>query len=185
MLLPGTSSSASFDDPMALLHACHGKVRHFAGLALRLAGHVASRGADADASAAAGNILRYFDIAAPLHHADEEEDLFPALRQLALPELDQAMAALEAEHVSLAVYWAAVRRWLQTLLDGTPSAPPPELSLFASSYPAHADHEEATVYGYASQLDAATLNRLGRRMAERRGAKFDSPSVSRESTATS
>ena len=46
-----------------------------------------------------------------------------------------------------------------------------ELEGFARLYPAHADREEAEVYGAAQRLTNAELDRLGARMRQRRGAK--------------
>lgn len=45
---------------------------------------------DVQAQAAAAQILRYFNVAAPLHHQDEDEDLFPALLALHQPALSEA-----------------------------------------------------------------------------------------------
>ena len=55
-----------------MLMACHEKVRHFAKLADRIAAHITEHGADPQAREAAKSVMRYFDIAAPLHHADED-----------------------------------------------------------------------------------------------------------------
>lgn len=132
----------TFEQPLEMLTACHDKVRRFARLAERLAGHVDQHGADDEARQAAASILRYFDLAAPLHHADEEADLFPALRGLGDPVLNEALAQLEAEHVTLGACWQAVRPWLITIEQGSPHAAPPVLTRFAEDYPAHADREE-------------------------------------------
>lgn len=160
-----------FETPLAMLTACHDKVRHFAALSLKLAAHIEAKGCDDEAREAASNILRYFDVAAPLHHADEEEDLFPALRALGEPALDSAMAELEAEHRSLAGLWQSVRLWLTAISQGKAAPPPCELEGFARLYPAHADREEAEVYGAAQRLTNTELDRLGARMRQRRGAK--------------
>ena len=57
----------------ALRHQRRGPARE------RLPAWVAEHGVDADAVAGARRVARYFDSAAPLHHADEELDLFPLL----------------------------------------------------------------------------------------------------------
>ncbi|WP_417070512.1 hemerythrin domain-containing protein [Niveibacterium terrae] len=170
-ILPPGTLAPDFESPLSLLTACHDKVRHFAALSLSLAAHVESRGADRDAREAASNILRYFDIAAPLHHADEEEDLFPALRALGEPALDRAIDELEAEHRSLAGLWQSVRLWLTAIDRGEAAPRPDELEGFARLYPAHAAREEAEVYGAAKRLSAAELAGIGARMRQRRGAK--------------
>lgn len=164
-------TTPSFEEPLALLTACHDKVRHFAALSLKLDIHLAQKGNDEEAREAARSILRYFDLAAPLHHADEEEDLFPALHALGDSKLNCSLDELEAEHVELAVLWQAVRRWLEAVAQNGLLARPIELDEFALRYPAHADREEAEVYGAASLLSATELSKIGVRMCQRRGVK--------------
>lgn len=168
MLPTETKLAPSFDDPIALLLACHEKVRRFAHLSLRLDAHLTAHGVDSEASTAAGNILRYFDIAAPLHHADEENDLFPALRKLGDPALSKALDTLEAEHVKLAELWRAVRPWLESISQQGSPVRPATLTDFATRYIAHANQEEATVYPATQRLARATLDQLGRHMSQRR-----------------
>lgn len=166
-----TSPGPSFEQPLEMLVACHDKVRHFARLALRLAEHVAQNGADAEAGQAAASILRYFDHAAPLHHADEEADLFPALDALCDPAVSAALARLEAEHCDLGACWQAVRPWLVAIEHGRPSPAPAMLWRFGEDYPAHAEREEREVYPAACRLSTAQLAQIGRRMRARRGAR--------------
>lgn len=170
MLLNQSSPPASFAEPLALLQACHDKVRRFAGLTLLIDAHLGRHGADAQAADAAADVLRYFDLAAPLHHADEEEDLFPALRELGDAYLLRSMDALETEHRDLERLWRAVRPWLVAVAEGGVPVRPAELADFARRYPAHADREEAEVYPQAHRLGADSLAALGRAMEARRGA---------------
>ena len=77
---PGhTAPDGGFEVPLEMLSACHHRVERQCATLRRLVAHLATRGADADAAAAAAAVLRYFDSAAKDHHADEEQDLFPAL----------------------------------------------------------------------------------------------------------
>ena len=158
----------SIDDPIELLQACHDKVRRFAGLTLRLRAHVAERGPDAQAQEAARSILRYFDMAAPLHHDDEDRDLFPALRSLAQPELTNCIDELQAQHESLGHLWHALRPWLNATAEGQACPPPAEVDEFAAAYPAHAAREEAEIYPAAAQVSAAQLRQLSDAMVRRR-----------------
>ncbi|MDE2600547.1 MAG: hemerythrin domain-containing protein [Rhodocyclaceae bacterium] len=157
--------------PLELLYACHERVRRFTTTAGRLAGHVASHGADAEAQEAARNVLRYFDLALPNHHIDEEEDVFPALRGLADPALDKAIDELLAQHDTLGAAWRGVRPWLVSIAAGeTPAQAPQELPAFVSGYAAHADFEEQKVFSAIDRLPADTVNAIAQRMRERRGA---------------
>ena len=163
--------AASFDDPIALLMACHDRVRHYAALALKLAEYLSEHGADEQAQKAAASIIRYFDVAAPLHHQDEEEDLFPLLAQrgdAALRKL--AGETMLAEHAELAVLWQQLRARLQAIVADESSDLPLALAReFSLRYPAHALIEDEAMYPQASQLlTSDELAELGQRMAARR-----------------
>lgn len=186
-----TPVSPRIDDPMALLLACHDKVRRFTDLALRLQAHVAAHGHDAQAREAATSILRYFELAAPLHHADEDEDLYPAL--LALDEAQvgadvrASIQALSDEHAALGTLWQALAPWLRGVsagrADGTDgtndadAAPPaaPPVATFAARYQAHAEAEEREVYPHAAKLSPEALARIAAAMVARRTPPSASP----------
>jgi hemerythrin-like domain-containing protein len=92
-------------DVVALLVECHGRIRKFLGFAQRIA-----REPEVEAEevrAVAGQVRRYFAEALPLHIADEEELIVPAL---AGAGLDAALAAMRAEHADHA---AAVARLVE------------------------------------------------------------------------
>jgi len=158
----------SFEDPLEMLRACHDKVRHFAKLSVRIADHIHRHGADQQAQDAAKAVMRYFDLAAPLHHADEDEDLYPALLALNDAPLSEHIQRLTAEHTALASLWQAVRAWLADIAEGTTSTPPSELPAFAEQYPRHAQDEETLVYPHARFLSEYQLNILGQSMTQRR-----------------
>lgn len=160
----------SIDDPVELLLACHGQIRRFAGLAQRLRGHVQARGADGEAREAAAAVLRYFDLAAVLHHEDEDIDLFPALREAGDAALRARIDALQAQHAELARLWGAVRPWLVEVAAGRLHPIPGEVDAFADAYRAHADREESEVYPHAPLLDAARLRAISASMVRRRMA---------------
>ncbi len=166
------SHAASFDEPVALLMACHDRVRHYANLVQKLAVHVRENGADEQARAAAVAIMRYFDVAAPLHHQDEDDDLFPLLFQYGDEELRKKIAAITAEHAELGVLWQQVRACLLAIAEGGGASLPEALAeTFAHRYPAHAGVEDEQIYPLAEKLlSADELAELGRRMAARRGA---------------
>lgn len=166
---------ADFEHPVALLLACHERVRHFAGLVPKIAVRLSQGGSDRTVQEAAASVLRYFDVAAQLHHQDEEQDVFPALRATLRFGEDEDLAAaierIEAEHTNLAAAYAAVRPELEILAAGRPA----QLSLdaaagFAALYPAHAAAEESEVFAHLeARLTPQTLAQIGRNMARRRG----------------
>ena len=90
----------SFSDPTGLLSDCHRRIEMFLG-SLQHVAEVIDLPLTDDARAALESALRYFRESAPKHTADEEESLFPRLRQLHDPEIETALAtlgALEADH---------------------------------------------------------------------------------------
>lgn len=165
------------DAPIDLLKTCHEKVRRFTNLMLKLETHVSKRGVDDNAREAAQSIVRYFTVAAPLHHQDEEDDLFPALRMLTpdamgidLHEvLSEALDRLEAEHQILDQLWGNCSIWLEKLEQGENHSAPVNLKEFVEKYQRHAAQEESEIYPHAALLTQETLRALGLKMAQRRG----------------
>lgn len=161
--------SPHIDDPMALLRACHEKVVRFTTLAQRLQAHVRAQGVDEQAREAAQAVLRYFMLAAPLHHADEDDDLFVVLRELGQPPLTARIDALQAEHDALAERWDEVRPWLEAIASGqVPTGAEPDVDGFATRYREHAQAEETEVYPHAAELSPAALRALADAMVARR-----------------
>jgi hemerythrin-like domain-containing protein len=93
MLTIGTPSEP--EDLVGLLLACHERIRRFAGIAVEI-GHRDDL-PPAEIASAAQRCEKYFDLALPLHVADEEESLLPRLRGVD-PDLDAALEAMGAQH---------------------------------------------------------------------------------------
>ena len=174
--LPGFNTPAvGFEQPFAMLEACHERVERTLTLLQRLRAYVREQAADEAARQAARDVLRYFDIAAPLHHQDEELHVFPLLRAQASPEVQALVQRLQQDHVAMTTDWAAARVPLRALADAAAAAFTPEddaaLDRFAQRYAGHITAEEGTAYPAAVALLApATLVAMGQEMAVRRGA---------------
>jgi pyridoxamine 5'-phosphate oxidase len=165
------SPAPDFGDPLGMLAACHRRIeRHLATLD-RLQRHLPEHGCDDDARAAARAILRYFDGAAPNHHADEEASLFPRLATVAPGQAPPLIAALERDHETLTAGWRRLRPQLAGIVAGaraTLSAK--EVGDIRAAYDAHIVREEGELFPLAAQaLDAEALGSIGREMAARRG----------------
>jgi len=173
--LPGFQSPAvGFEQPFGMLHACHERVQRSLDLLGRLVAHVQAHGHDAASRSAAADVLRYFDLAAPLHHEDEELHVFPALAASPDVALRQAIARLRDDHVQMAERWARARVVLLAWRDD-PAPPAPDeptralLKAFGDAYDAHIATEEGLVYPAAqATFDVAGLNRIGTEMQARR-----------------
>ena len=117
----------------------------------------------------------YFDTAAPLHHADEEIDLFPALIEsmagsdpVCIRQLTQGLADA---HREIEAHWRRVRPALEQIAAGAGAAPDAaEVEGFTAAYQRHIDTEEAELLPMAGRLlSDDALDRVGRAMHERRG----------------
>ena len=87
--------SAEQETLVALLLACHERIRRFSRLALTLAER--DDLASSELVSAVEGCARYFAEALPLHVRDEEDSVMPRLLGLR-PELDEALDAMRAEH---------------------------------------------------------------------------------------
>ena len=169
--------AAGFEVPLEMLSACHGRVERQCQTVLRLVPHLVANGPDQTAREAAQNVMRYFDTSAKHHHADEEEDLFPALLQSApeakLPRLRELVAALCAQHRELEQAWARLRLKLEGILLGTTSElDAGEAARMVGLYRQHIAREEEELLPLAARiLGTAQLDSVGRAMRARRGIK--------------
>ncbi|RUP29233.1 MAG: hemerythrin domain-containing protein [Curvibacter sp.] len=167
-LLPGRPGPESgFAAPYEMLEACHDKVQRMLDLLARLQGHLREHGADGQAAQAAADVMRYFDLAAPLHHEDEERHVFPLLLASGDPDWMALARRLQQDHRAMEPAWAALRQQLVQVAAGQ------TLSLstegFVRLYRAHLQAEDQVAYpaarglGNASQTAAMTQDMMRRR----------------------
>ena len=173
--LPGVRSPAvGFEQPFEMLEACHERVQRSLDLLRRIVAHVDEHGHDAQSRAAVGDVLRYFDVAGPLHHQDEELHVFPVLLSHPDPLVPAAVEQLQADHVRMRGLWSRLRRVLLAW-QGDPEAGAVKdverrLAMdFIHCYERHILLEEAIAYPAAQPaFSAADLERIGAEMAARR-----------------
>lgn len=174
--LPGHSTPAvGFDTPFEMLAACHERVTRSLRLLLRLADHLEHKGWDEPARQAARDVLRYFDLAAPLHHEDEERHVFPRAREAGDPALAAAVQRLQRDHQAMQAAWTQVRVTLQRFAADAGSPAPLDAAEraawqdYAALYDAHLQLEEQLVFpAAASRTDAQARRAMGEEMAARR-----------------
>ena len=168
-LLPGRPGpDAGFAAPYEMLGACHDKVERMLDLLERLQAHLSGQGPDGQAVQAARDVMRYFDLAAPLHHEDEELHVFPLLLHSGNPAWVALAARLQQEHRDMAPAWATLRLQLEQLAAGQPVSL--EVQGFASLYRAHLLAEDQGAYPAARHLGNEALRaEMGRDMMRRRG----------------
>ena len=174
--LPGFHSpAASTEAPLEMLSACHGRVAAQCDTLQRLERHLATHGSDTAAREAATAVMRYFDLAAPHHHADEEQNLFPQLREamagsdaVCIRDLTDRLCA---EHRVLEGHWQALRAVLHGIAQGQAVRPADgQVDAFVATYQTHIEREENELLPMAARLlDDTQLAQIGRAMRERRG----------------
>lgn len=173
---PGSPSPPTFEQPFEMLDACHDRVRRMLGLLGKLQAHVAEHGAGEQARDAARDVMRYFDLAAPQHHLDEELHVFPRLEAHADPAVRAAVARLRADHGAMKEGWAAARDVLQRLQAGQLQAlddvATRTLRGFAALYDGHLRVEEELAFpAAASAMEPDALRAMGEEMGRRRGVR--------------
>lgn len=163
--------AAGFDEPFALMGACHERVARTLGLLERIGAHVAAHGCDAQARDAAKDVLRYFTIAAPLHHEDEERHVLPRLRAQGRTALADR---LHADHHEMETRWSAIAPELMAIRDGGLdldglAATRARWAEFATLYAAHLEAEDHDAYpAVGVDLAESELQAMGAEMAARR-----------------
>jgi hemerythrin-like domain-containing protein len=166
--------AAGFEQPFAMLEACHERVHRMLALLARLREHLRMHGADDQARQAARDVMRYFDQAAPQHHRDEELHVFPPLLARGDAATVAVVQRLQADHVRMESGWAAAREVLQGVVEGRAPVGAQEAALagFAGLYDQHIVDEEKIVYPAAQAvLDAAEVQAIGEEMMRRRGVR--------------
>jgi pyridoxamine 5'-phosphate oxidase len=168
-------AAPDFDQPIAVLKHCHGRIRKQLGTLERLLSHLPEHGADDQARQAAEAILRYFDKAAHLHHEDEEQDLIPMLRAVAQGEdaatLQALVPVILQDHKDMDALWQDLHEQLNLIKEGgaaTLSAS--AVQRFVQRYTSHMEREESVVAPMALRLfSPEQMARLGAAMQARRG----------------
>ena len=170
---PLFDTPAGFDDPLGMLLGCHRRIEKKIGTLKRLCAHLSTKGMDAEASAAAQAVLRYFDTAGAMHHRDEDHDLFPLLRvragELERVEVAAVIDELEREHHTMEGQWQRLRERLLRVAEGAANLDTEDVTRFAWLYRRHMEQESAAVMPFAREaLRDDEREALGRRMAARR-----------------
>jgi hemerythrin-like domain-containing protein len=179
----GAKPSPTFAQPLELLSDCHRRVESFLRALLLVTEQARGGELDARQREALETALRYFREAAPKHTADEEESLFPRMRELGDAATREALAkidALEADHeaakVSHDVAEILGQRWLAEGRLGDADVKQLENALkhLHSIYEHHIAVEDTEIFPLAGKvLPSQKLAEVGREMALRRGQDPD------------
>lgn len=162
-----------------MLEACHERVHRMLALLVRLQDHVQRNGVDAQAKSAAQDIMRYFDLAAPLHHQDEELHVFPVLLAQQDMSLAGTVLTLQEQHRTMEQSWVLMRSVLQQLCNEQPADSGVHSGLdtrsvdsFVALYDAHIQTEERVAYPAAlAHMAPPQMDVMSADMMRRRGVK--------------
>lgn len=174
----GQTLQPDFDRPLDLMMDCHRRIEHFLGLLFKVVGATCGTALDGKHRQALQTSLDYFAEAAPRHTEDEEQSLFPRMRQSDDPRVRNALNAiesLETDHFQAKEAHARVdalgRCWLQ---DNRLSAEQLDalrqlLTGLQQTYASHIEVEDKQIFPLAGQvLNDAHLEAVGREMQHRR-----------------
>lgn len=158
----------TWDEPIDMLYACHGKVKNFCRQLQLLPDYLDKNGVNQAVKNDVQQILNYFNQSAPLHHDDEEKDFFPALIKQR-PEAQTEVDLLEAQHIELHRNWDELSTQLVALLHGEIQQIDRELiKRFVAGYDQHIAIEEPLFELGREHLSQEELNSIGKIMADRR-----------------
>ena len=170
-----------FDEPLGLLSDCHRRIEHFLDVLIAVHAKCGGEALSAGDRSALEGALQYFKTAAPRHTADEEESLFPRLRESGDPAAVQALSVidgLEHDHDEANAHHEAVdmlvRQWLNagTLAPAESAELGERLSALRTLYRRHIAVEDRDLFPAAARLlDEDQTRQIGREMAARRGVR--------------
>ncbi|MGB6200783.1 MAG: hemerythrin domain-containing protein [Candidatus Acidiferrales bacterium] len=172
------ASAHPFSDPAGLLSDCHRRIEMFLG-ALEAVAKTINSPLTEETRRSLESALRYFREAAPKHTADEEDSLFPRLRQTKHADAQSALAKLdelEKDHRWATSLHAEVELLGQRCLRQG-SLSPNDAENFSSAvanlgrmYRQHISVEDDLIFPVASRLlSQADQASIAEEMAARRG----------------
>lgn len=170
---PFPENKPDFTDPLGLLKACHQNILFFCEQLDELAQKIETGPIGFEIAASAGKIYKYFKTSGKHHHEDEEIEIFPILNRTSLKLADRVNQA-KKEHEKQDVLWAIIAPQLAnpvSIKDGGEFAA--TAREFIESQRAHITFEEEELFELAQHLiGQAELEKIGRKMAERRGVAY-------------
>jgi hemerythrin-like domain-containing protein len=168
-----TETLPGFDQPLALLRACHTRILAHCDLLEALAASLGDTGKEEEIRGAARRVMNYFSTSARLHHQDEEIDLFPLLIRQSL-KLADLVHGLKQEHRQLDALWEEIAPDLKRLQDVADRvALADRVHAYCELNRRHIRRENMEFLPRAeSILSCRQLKDLGTAMAARRGVRY-------------
>jgi iron-sulfur cluster repair protein YtfE (RIC family) len=157
-----------------MLQACHDRIRHFLQLSRTLADD--PKAPPAQVAEAAAALFRYFNESLRLHEADENETLFPRLRNASIaaqPLREAAHAMVEQHHpidelVSELVQFCKVIQRNPEMLPSISEQFKHVTAALQQMFEEHLRMEEAVIFPAVAQFPTGELEAMVREMQQRR-----------------
>ena len=170
----GAKPDSGFDDPIGMLKDCHRRIESFLGILCVVVDRAQGRSLSDEERDAVRAALQYFRTGGQRHTADEEESLFPRLRN-SDAKSSEAIDRLEDDHHEANDLHCSVDR-LYTVWIESGSLGPDDARLLHSQtarlkqlYFDHIQIEESIVFAQAIQvLDSHAMEAIGAEFRFRR-----------------
>ena len=170
----GAKPDNGFDDPIGMLKDCHRRIERFLGILCVVVDRAQGRSLADEERDAVRAALQYFRTGGQRHTADEEESLFPRLRESDAKSFEE-IDRLEDDHHEADDLHRSVER-LYTVWIESGSLGPEDVRLLHSEtaglkqlYSDHIQIEETIVFARAIQvLDNRAIDAIGTEFRFRR-----------------
>ena len=171
----GAKLDSGFDDPLGMLQDCHRRIERFLAILCDVAERAHARALTDEEAAAIRASLAYFREGGRRHTADEEESLFPRMRNIAPAGTLDPLDALEGDHREADQLHDDVDRLYSSWLSAGTLDPALQTSMLEKTqrlralYAEHIHTEEATVFPAAARLlDRDAIAAIGLEFRTRR-----------------
>ena len=174
----GAKLDAGFDDPMGMLADCHRRIERFLAVLCRVAERREPGALSSEEKQAVEGALQYFREGGRRHNADEEESLFPRMRQAGSDALAARLAEidnLEEEHREAALLHASLdklyTKWIAEGVLGETERKQlrHNAARLARLYAEHIQVEEQQIFPLAARLlNRETIAAVGSEFRARR-----------------
>ena len=171
----GAKPDSGFEDPIGMLKDCHRRIESFLRVLCLVAERARGRRMSDEEAAAVKSALSYFQTGGKRHTADEEESLFPRIREQERGNVPEELHRLEDDHHRANELHAEVEElyqiWMESGLLSEENQKMLALSVqeLEDIYKAHIKVEEEIVFPQASRaLDQKELKAMGHEFRARR-----------------
>jgi len=170
----GAKLDSGFDDPIGMLKDCHRRIESFLGVLSLVVERAQGRSLTDEERDGIESALRYFRTGGRRHTEDEEESVFPRLRQVASDALEQ-IDSLEEDHREADHLHDSIERLYSAWIESGSLSSTETASLLSETarlkqlYSDHIKVEEAIVFARAVQvLDSDAIAAIGAEFHHRR-----------------